>query len=407
MDLGFAKVLVTPSPQAVPVALAAQSASLLACATGELQRAIRELALTNPMVEPPDTDDSHYDLIASLPARRETLADHLATQLRVSLSDPEVLRVALLLVNSLDANGYLRESEPDLCRDFACTAALYREALRQVQALDPPGVGGRDLSECLRLQLRALGDPDPLAERIARDHLGSLARGTLSLPDATHEETDAAVSLLLSLDPRPGSAFDHETTVFVIPDIAVRRRDDALEVALINQPHLPPLNAQYVALLSRATGQERQYLQEQLSGARSFLHAVQQRSATLLAVAGYAVQRQAEHLLYPERCPLRRLTQSETAEELGLNVSTVSRAVNDKYFQYDNRVLPLKALFTTGGCAQTSREEIMSRIRQLCRQGDRRPSDNTVAQLLAAEGIQISRRTVSKYRRAIEEGERF
>ena len=403
MDFGFAKVLVTPSAQAVPAALAAQSASLLACSAGELQRAIRELSLSNPMVEPLEEDDAYYDMLASIPAHRETLAEHLSTQLRMTLSDPALLRVCLLLANSLDANGYLREDEETLYRDFACDAALYHEALRQVQALEPAGVGARNLSECLCLQLRALGDPDPWAALIAREHLEALARGTLSLPGASQAEVEKAVALLLSLNPRPGSAFDHDNTVFIVPDITVQLQDGALAVSLTNQPHIPSLNTQYIALIAQASSQEKQYLQEQLAYARSFLYAVQQRSSTLLGVAGYAVCQQAEHLMDPVRCPLRRLTQSEAAAELGLNVSTVSRAVRDKYLQYENRVIPLRALFTSGGCARSSKEEIMLRIRALCHQGGRRPSDKVIAQRLAEEGIQISRRTVSKYRREIED----
>ena len=401
MDAGFVKVTVTPNVQAVPVALAAQSASLLACSAGELQRAIRELTLTNPMVEPVEGDDPYYDLIASIPARRETLAEHLSAQLRMTLREPALLRVCLLLANSLDANGYLRDDEASLCRDFSCDAALFHRALRHIQALEPAGVGARNLSECLWLQLQAMGDPDPLAALIAREHLEALARGTL--PGASQAETDAAVALLLSLEPRPGSAFDHEATVFVVPDVAVHLQDGALAVSLVNQPHVPALNAQYTALMAQGSPQDKQYLQEQLAYARSFLYAIQQRSSTLLCVAAYAVQQQATHLMEPQCCPLRRLTQSEAAAALGLSVSTVSRAVSDKYLQYENRVMPLKALFTAGGCASSSKEEIMSRIRQICRQGPRRPSDNAIAQQLAREGIHISRRTVSKYRHALEE----
>ena len=191
--------------------------------------------------------------------------------------------------------------------------------------------------------------------------------------------------------------------MFVVPDVAVHLQDGALAVSLVNQPHVPVLNAQYTALMTQGSPQDKQYLQEQLAYARSFLYAVQQRSSTLLCVAAYTVQQQAAHLMEPQRCPLRRLTQSEAAAALGLSVSTVSRAVSDKYLQYENRVMPLKALFTAGGCASSSKEEIMSRIRQICRQGPRRPSDNAIAQQLAREGIHISRRTVSKYRHALEE----
>lgn len=405
MEPGFVKVTVTPNVQAIPVAMAAQSASLLACSAGELQRAIRELALSNPMVEPLDEEDP-YDLIAAIPARRETLAEHLSTQLRVTISDPALLRVCLLLANSLDKNGYLREDEDSLCRDFGCDAALFQAALRQVQALEPTGVGARSLSECLLLQLQAMEPVNHWAVTIVQTHLEALAHGTLALEGASEAELQEAAALIRSLEPRPGSVFDHDTTIFVVPDIAVHEEDGALTVSLINQPHIPALSPRSTALLKQGTPQEKQYMQEQLSHARSFLHAVQQRSSTLLAVAAYAVQRQADYLMGPQRCPPRKLTLSDAAAALGVNVSTVSRAVSDKYLEFDHRVIPLRSLFTAGGSTGSSKEEIMMRIRDICCRSQRRPSDNTIAQMLDAEGIHISRRTVSKYRRAImEEGD--
>lgn len=406
MEPGFLNVTVTPNAQAMPVAMAAQAATLLAYNAGELQCAIRELARSNPMVEPLDNEDL-YDRIAFIPARRETLADHLATQLRIMVSDPELLHVCLLLANSLDENGYLREDEENLCRDFNCDAALFRVALERLQTLDPVGVGARNLSECLQLQLMAMEPINHLALTIAQTHLEALAYGTLALEGADEEEVETAVALIRSLEPRPGRAFDYGDTVFVVPDIAVSREDGVLTVSLVNQPHLPALIPQAMALLDMGTPHEKRYMQEQLSSARNFLHAVKQRNSTLLTVAAYAVQQQTDHLMNPEGCPLKRLTQSDTAAMLGINVSTVSRAVSDKYLEFEHRVIPLRSLFTTGGSHRNSKEEIMSRILDICRQSQQRPSDNTIAQMLAEEGISISRRTVSKYRHALMDGGGF
>lgn len=397
----YTDVLATPKAQAVPVAQAALTARLLSCGAAELTQVIDEFVLSNPMVEPPSGGAGRFFPEAASQAAPESLGEHLSSQLRVAVRDPGLLRVCLLLVHSLDRNGYLREPEEDLCLLAQCGRPMLADALRQVQLLDPAGVGARSLSECLCLQLEARQPVDELALTICRSHLDALAEGRLALPGRTREELDRAAALIRSLDPRPGSSFDHEAVPWLIPDILIRREDSRLEVSLVNQPPLPFLDPQYLGL-SRVCGEEdRQYIQKQLAQARSFLFALRQRSSTLLTVASHAVQVQTDSLL--TAAPRLTLTLTDTAQALSLSVSTVSRAVKDKYVQYGSRVFPLRALFPSGGTQALSRPQIIRQIQLLCGEHGEALSDQAVCVLLAGQGVSIARRTVNKYRRLMRE----
>lgn len=398
---GAAKVVIMPKLQALPVALTAQTANILQCNTMELHQAINELVLSNPVVEPMDGED-FGDYAASIPARGETLSEHLSSQLRIAVRDRTILRTALVIVNSLDKNGYLREDEAELRGICRCSCEQFDAALQQVQALEPTGVGARSLAECLSLQLLAMEEPNELALHIVRGHLEALALGRLCLPDYSDEEVGNAVTLILSLDPRPGGAFDTAPTIFVMPDISVSREDEGFAVSLINQPRIPALNNDYAAIVKQADETERQYLRENLARVKGFLYAVEQRRSTLLNVAAYAVEVQSEYLRSGKAAYLQKLTLSDAAGALGLSVSTVSRAVNDKYMEYEKKLMPLRSLFTSGGCGEVTRHLIEERIRCICAESQCPLSDSAVAKRLEEEGIKISRRTVNKYRSAME-----
>lgn len=397
------EICAVPRAQAVPVAQAALLARLLSCGAAELKQVIDEFVLSNPMVEPVWGSSGAPLLEAAARAAEETLSEHLSSQLRIAVRDPAQLRVCLLIVHSLDRSGYLRESEEALCRLAQCSRREFAAALRQVQRLEPAGVGARSLSECLCLQLEARQPAEELALSICQKHLEALAEGRLSLPGHTQEELDRAAALIRSLDPRPGSAFDHDPVPYLIPDILVRRQGGRLEVSLVNQPGIPVLSARYAGLSRGCSEADRLYIQKNLAQARSFLFAVHRRGSTLLAVASHGVQVQTDCLL--AAAPPLSLTLTAAAQALSLSPSTVSRAVRDKYVQYGSRVFPLRALFPSGGVQALSRPQIIQKIRELCAQHGGGLSDEAVAALLAGQGITIARRTVNKYRRSIQEGE--
>lgn len=408
MKAGYADVFVAPKAQALPVALVAQSSGILAQNADSLRRTIEEFILSNPMVEPGACygGEEMEDPIARIRGKGETLAEHLDSQLRMNESDPAILHTGWYIINSLDRDGYLREEEQELIRASGSNALIYQKALRAVQSLEPAGVGARSLSECLCIQLRMRGEPHPLAAEIAARHLEELAAHTLKIEGYTPEQLEEAAGLIRSLDPRPGLAFDGESTVYIAPDVRIEFNGEGqLEVSLVNQPAHPTLCGQYAEYLKIDNQVEKQYVQDNLLYARSFLYALEQRGRTLLRIAVYAAEKQKAYLQTRDLQTLSPLNFSNTADVLGMSVSSVSRAVQDKYAQCGGRIFPIRSLFTAGGCANASREAIVARIRRLCRETPGVLTDRAIAETLSAEGILISRRAVNKYRNLYLAGE--
>ncbi len=401
MNAEYADVILTPRAQLMPIALVAQSASILVQNADSLRKTIDEFVLSNPMVEQanPDTDDEMDSLLDRCRGRGETLAEQLYTQLRINEQDTAVLYAGWFIINSLDRDGYLRENEQELIRTIGCNYILYQKALRAVQALEPAGIAGRNLSECLSIQLRRLENRNPLAEMIADRYLEKLATHTLTIEGCTAEQIAKASELIRSLDPRPGLAFDETPPLYISPDVCVSILDDGhIEVRLVNQPLSPILSDQYASYIKSGNDMERQYIQDNLMYARSFLYALEQRGKTLLRIVAYAADTQKEYLRHMDLHQLKPLNFSRTADALGISVPTVSRAVQNKYMEYAGRLFPIKNLFSKGGCSNASREAITARIEQLCLDGENMLTDKAIAEALCEEGIMISRRTVNKYR---------
>lgn len=394
--------------EAMPVALIAQSVTVLAQNAESLRRTIDAFVLGNPLLEyaPAGPNPAEALDIAELAvARRTTLAEHLGMQLRIAERDPEVLRIGRMIIESLDKYGYLREHTEDMLRASHASPAAFARALAAVQALEPCGVAARSLGECLALQLRARTAPEPLALEIVTGHLEEMAAGTLRLPGHAAEEIEAACRLIRSLNPRPGAAFDQDVIHYVVPDVRIARSEGGrLCASLINQPAPPAIAPHYTYYMEYLKGEEetqRQYVRDNLMQARSFLFALKERAETLLAIASLAVAVQEEYLAAREPGALRPLTMTAAARKTGLSLSTVSRTVNGKYAEFEGRVFPLRMLFTAGGKAGHSREAIVRRMRALLSTANGEPmSDARLAALLAAEGMPVSRRTVNKYRNA-------
>jgi RNA polymerase sigma-54 factor len=349
----------------------------------------------------------------------ETLHDHLRWQLRLSHLSPRDLEIGLALVDAIDDDGYLRETPeaiaaallPEIVVDAAEVAAV----LHQVQRLDPPGVGARDLGECLALQLHAFpADTPGLAvalqvvdgrvERLQKAGIAGLA-AELGVEAAAME---TAVALLRGLDPRPGGQVGSvPVSAYVVPDCVVWRERGVWRVAL-DQGHLPRLaiHRGYEGMIGAATPSDANYLRGRLQEARWLLKNLQARGETLLRVVGCLVRQQAGFLEFGDQA-LRPLTLREVAAELGVHESTVSRAVGRKFVRTPRGTLPLKAFFAsgidTGGGGEASSTAIQSMIRRLVEAEDpRRPlSDARLADALKAAGVPVARRTVAKYREAM------
>ena len=284
--------------------------------------------------------------------------------------------------------------------------------LERIQQMDPPGVGARNLRECLLLQLRRDRDSDPVTERIiehylpevAKNHLSQIAR-KLKVP---LDRVFAAVEQIRSLDPRPGSAFEGgEQPIYVRPDAFVEKLGDGLDVRMEERTAARlTLNRDYVAMLETATDPELcAYLREKVSQARALTAQVAQRGTTLQRVIRALTARQEAFFLLGRghRSPM---TLADLAADTGLHPSTVSRAMRGKYIQCSWGLFPLNYFLTSGAAAVGSdgeavtQERIQALIRQMVDDEDKHSplSDEEICRRLTVLGVPVARRTVNKYR---------
>lgn len=384
---------------ALPLALVMQSLNVLSMDACTLEERIQKALLENPMLEsaPSHLDNETRDYLFSQVRQTVTFQEELHRQLGCLNISDRLAYAADLLIDCLDDDGYLREDLSQLAEEWHMKLAFLEEALRIVQSLEPAGVGCRDLSECLRLQLLDMESPNPLALDIVSNHLNALATRSLSLSDYDPEELEDAIAVIQSLSPHPCANCGEDHTQYIIPDIRVFLDDEqSLRAELINQPAVPVLSPLYHDYLKASTGEDRQYIRNQMDAARSFLHAIQMRVQTLSLISQFLITHQREYFLSgPET--QRSISLSTLAEALEVNVSTVSRAVAGKYVEFSGKVFPLRDFFHGNGSNTYSRTAIIHRIQTIL---DENPalSDSKIAARLEQDGIHISRRTVNKYR---------
>ena len=357
---------------------------------------------------------------ADQPGSEDTLQDHLLWQLHLGHFSPRDTRIGIALIDAIDDDGYLREDLAALAAglrpDFETTPGEMLPVLHRIQQFDPVGVGAHDLGECLRLQLRALPEDTPGREAafaIAAGPLQQLPRlgigGVCSTLGCAASEAETAVQLLRTLDPRPGAQHGAlPAGTYVAPDCVIWRRQGMWHAALA-AGSLPKVAIQrdYQQMIRHACPGDADYLRGHLQEARWLLKGLESRADTLLRVVRCLVREQAGFLEFGAQA-LRPLTLRSVAAELGLHESTVSRAIARKYARTPRGTLPLRAFFAsgidTGGGGSASSAAIQDRIRQLVAAEDpRKPlSDARLADTLKAEGVPVARRTVAKYREALQ-----
>ena len=351
--------------------------------------------------------------------RTESLAEHLAWQLRFRALSAEDERLASLVIGNLDVDGYLETGVEELAASAGVGPAEVEAVLRVVQSCDPRGVGARDLKECLLLQLDAAHERDDagrdealrtLAADVVRDHLPDLeARRYARLAERLGVDPAAvqrARKLIAGLEPKPGRQYGTGDVRYVTPDVSVHRVGEEYLVTL-NEEGLPRLkvNAAYRNLLADG-GEAKAYVQDKLRAAAWLIRSIHQRQRTLLGVAQSLVRFQRDFL---DRgvAHLRPLVLRDVADDVGAHESTVSRAIADKYIATPRGLYPLKKFFATGLKRRfgddVSAESVKVRIREMIAAEDpRRPlSDDAIAKRLARGDVPIARRTVAKYRESL------
>ncbi|WP_058555766.1 RNA polymerase factor sigma-54 [Thiohalocapsa sp. ML1] len=356
--------------------------------------------------------------------RPQTLHDHLEWQLNLARLAPRDRVIADALLDAIDANGYLRSDIDELVDAMAHPDDLEGDApepdeveavLHRIQALDPPGVGARSLRECLLLQLRAVPPEQPFRAEamlicdehfaaLARNDLDDLRRHTKLDPDTLRE----ALTLIRSMQPRPGSLVADIRPEYVIPDVVVAKRNGVWTVEL--NPETTPrlrVNPGYLKLIRRADdGPDNACLKTHLQEARWFIKSLASRNDTVLRVAAKIVELQQNFFDYGEEA-MKPLVLRDVADSLELHESTVSRVTTQKYMHTPRGTFEFKYFFSShvntasgGECSSTA---IRAFIRKLvAAETPSKPlSDNKIAGILTEQGINVARRTVAKYREAM------
>jgi len=367
---------------------------------------------------PPD-DDSDFRQQETLPT---SLRQHLLSQLKLMPLSDRDQTLALLLVDSINEDGYLEESIENIVEqmplELGIEALELQTALHHVQHLDPVGVGARSLSECLSLQLELLPSNTPclaLAKKVAKQYLSSLGardftklRKELGCDEATLKQVQ---KLITSLNPRPGSAFSFIGSQHYIQHEVIVKKIKGIWIASLNDGVIPKLkiNQLYANIIKRNRDSSSQYLQSQMQEAKWMIKNIQQRFSTILRVSKAIIDRQRNFLEYGE-VAMRPLVLREIADELGLHESTISRVTTNKYMLTPRGIFELKYFFGSsvatdsgGTCSATA---IRALIKQLIDQENQRKpfSDNQITELLAKQGIVVARRTIAKYRESLNIG---
>ncbi|HEY2835197.1 MAG TPA: RNA polymerase factor sigma-54 [Rhizomicrobium sp.] len=354
------------------------------------------------------------DLLESTVAGGGTLKDHLEEQVAIAALTPDDRMILLALIDAVDEAGYLRGSLQEIADRLGTEVEDVEAVLGVLQGFDPVGVGARDLAECLGLQLKARDRLDPvMAAFLTR--LDLLARrdmaGLAAICGVDGEDIADMIAEIRDLNPKPGLAFGAEQVAPVIPDVFVRVGPDGGWLIELNSDTLPRLlvNSRYYAQVNKSARdkESKTFLTECLNNANWLVKSLDQRARTILKVASEIVRQQDAFLTHGVR-HLRPLNLRTIADAIQMHESTVSRVTSNKYIATPRGLFELKYFFTASiqavnGQESHSAEAVRDRIREMIENEEARDilSDDRIVSLLTADGVNIARRTVAKYREAM------
>jgi RNA polymerase sigma-54 factor len=339
-----------------------------------------------------------------------SLQEVLLEQVRESSLPQDQWPIAEMLIGNIDEYGYLKATVDELTFSTGVPAETILGVLKVIQSFDPPGVGARDLRECLMLQLERLNQQETLEYRIVSDFMEALgkrripeiARGTGTEVD----EVQDALENIARLEPRPGRAYLPDNDQYILPEVFVQRSGDDL-VVTTNNEHIPHLRISNTYKDLMAHGQNspevRNYIREKIRAGKFLIKSLHQRQQTILNIAREIVTRQRE-FMEKGVAFLKPLTMIQIAQVVGVHETTVSRAVSGKYMQTPQGIFEMKYFFTAGiqtangdGLSNTSVKDMIAEIFK--NEDTSKPlSDQEVVRMLQEKGIVIARRTVAKYR---------
>lgn len=364
-----------------------------------------------------EDSDRQHDAVANMAERPQSLHEYLLEQIGFFSCPKECRDFAEFLIQNLDANGRLQNSLTDLMQVYGrrISDEDAQAALTLVQKLDPPGIGARDLKECLLLQVR---DDTPLRDvlvTLITSHLEDLGQNRLPLIQRktgySIETIKDATEILKTFNPCPGRGFADRPVQAVTPDLHLEQDENGTYTVRLEDEYTPRLriSKRYQQLLRNGDSdpQTREYIKRKIDSAKWLIESIEQRHNTLKRVAQAIVDKQTEFL---DKGPdhIVPLKMQQIADVVGVHVTTVSRAVDDKWIQTPRGLFPLKQFF--GGGTKTAEGEdvaweiIRLKLREIVDAEDKSDplSDDALVEELAKHGYNLARRTVTKYRKALD-----
>jgi RNA polymerase sigma-54 factor len=360
--------------------------------------------------EAKDKRQFFFDSIAT----EETLQQHLMGQLNQTALNANDRKTAEIIIGNIDDNGFLQSTPEEMALNSGISKEDFEKMLALIQSFYPPGVGARDLRECLLIQLQREGKQSGLEYRIISEHMEDL--GKRRFPEIARrmgvnvEQVQKCANNIARLNPRPGQVFAAAPQNYVLPDVTVEKVNGDYEIILNNEqiPHLRISNTYKDIIAQGNNGSEvKDYVRDKIRSGKFLIRSIHQRQQTISNIAHQIVSRQRDFL---EHGPshLKPMTMGEIADAIGVHETTVSRAVSGKYMATPQGVFEMKYFFTSG--YQTATGESMSNtsvkgaILDLVKNenGNAPLSDMEMVEILRERGIPIARRTVAKYRTELD-----
>ena len=361
-------------------------------------------------------------------AYQQSFYDFLVDQTHANFDNEEELQLALHLVGNIEEDGYLRRPLDSIVNDLAFTENIstteeqLERILIKIQNFDPPGIGARDLQECLLLQLYkkdyGTSKSIDLAEKILSEHMEAFVKKhydkIMKSLKITDDELKSAIKEITKLNPKPGQSQSQSTSQYIIPDFTVNNIDGVLSVVL-NSRNAPELKlsqsySETLQAYDKDTKNDKnlkdtvQYIKQKLDGAKWFIDSVKQRQQTLQLTMTAILESQKDFFLYGDEVSLRPMILKDIAEKIEMDISTISRVANSKYVQTDFGIYPLKYFFSEGILSDSGEEvsnrEVKKILSDAVSQEEKKVplTDEALMAILREKGYNIARRTVAKYR---------
>jgi len=338
------------------------------------------------------------------------LADHLLWQLRLSHIPDEIRKVGEIIIGNIDENGYLAASSEEIMHGAETDEATAEKALRMIQGFDPPGVGARNIQECLLIQISALGLHGTIIEQLILNNLEELEKKKYTVLAQHYNipigDIMTAVKVIEGLEPKPGRNFSGTAPHYIVPDVYLIKTTEGYQI-ILNDEGVPKLNVSsfYRKLIQQDNDfpkEEKNFLVEKWRSAVGLLKSLDQRNRTIYRVTETLLDLQRQFFDHGVE-DLKPLTLRDVASTLNLHESTVSRVTSNKYLACEHGILGFRFLFSSalssdmGNISSTS---VKNMIRKIATEEDtQKPfSDQKIAEMLQQQGIEIARRTVAKYR---------